>query len=133
MTSDGEGAVIFAGYSDASGSGADRFRSVAVVSGALQACLALSDRLQAIAAGETVRTVEWKFVTGDARVQRAAEQYVDVGVTCAHQGEIRVDVLTWDTYDSRHAVPGRDDTENLARMYYHLKWSLRRRTVPALP
>lgn len=120
VTSDGKGAVTFAGYSDASGSGADRFRSVAVVSGELQACLALSDRLQAVAADEAVRTVEWKFVKGDAGVQRATEQYVNLGVTCACRGEIRVDVLTWDTYDSRHAVPGRDDTENLARMYYHL-------------
>ena len=33
---------------------------------------------------------------------------------------LRVDVLIWDTRDSRHNTRGRDDTANLARMYYHL-------------
>lgn len=33
---------------------------------------------------------------------------------------IRIDVLTWDTQDSRHTIQGRDDAADLARMYYHL-------------
>lgn len=33
---------------------------------------------------------------------------------------LRVDVMTWDTTDSRHAIPGRNDVENLGRLYYHL-------------
>jgi hypothetical protein len=32
----------------------------------------------------------------------------------------RVDVLIWDTQDERHSVPGRDDTKNDARMFFHL-------------
>lgn len=31
-----------------------------------------------------------------------------------------MDVLTWDTEDSRHRIKGRDDIANLQRMYYHL-------------
>jgi hypothetical protein len=37
-----------------------------------------------------------------------------------HLGKTRLDVMTWDTTDSRHAIPGRNDIENLARLYYHL-------------
>ncbi len=37
--------------------------------------------------------------------------------------KLRVDTLIWDMKDSRHKEPGRDDNENLARMYYHLLYS----------
>lgn len=33
---------------------------------------------------------------------------------------MRLDVLTWDTQDCRHAIYMRDDISNLQRMYYHL-------------
>jgi hypothetical protein len=33
---------------------------------------------------------------------------------------LRIDVLIWDTQDSRHTIQGRDDMANLERMYYHL-------------
>ena len=33
---------------------------------------------------------------------------------------LRIDILIWDTYDSRHKIQGRDDIRNLERMYYHL-------------
>ena len=34
--------------------------------------------------------------------------------------KLRVDILIWDMDDSRHKNSGRDDNENLSRMYYHL-------------
>jgi len=38
-----------------------------------------------------------------------------------HLNDLRVDVLIWDVYDSRHKdVLNIDDNENLGRMYYHL-------------
>lgn len=46
------------------------------------------------------------------------------------QGGLRVDTLIWDTYDSRHQVPGRDDVANLQRMYYHLFKNVLQRRWP---
>jgi hypothetical protein len=43
-----------------------------------------------------------------------------LAVTEACANRLRVDVVVWDIEDSRHKVRGRDDIENLARMYYHL-------------
>ena len=31
---------------------------------------------------------------------------------------LKISVLTWDRYDSRHSIVGRDDIENTLRMYY---------------
>jgi len=33
---------------------------------------------------------------------------------------VRIDAMTWDTTDSRHAIAGRDDIQNLGKLYYHL-------------
>jgi len=35
--------------------------------------------------------------------------------------------MTWDTTDSRHAIPGRDDIENLGKLYYHLLLNVTKR------
>ena len=34
--------------------------------------------------------------------------------------ELRIDAVIWDTHDSRHDVPNRDDLENYARLFFHL-------------
>jgi hypothetical protein len=39
-------------------------------------------------------------------------------------------VLTWDIHDSRHNVTGRDDAENLGRMYHHLLVAVCQRWPP---
>lgn len=41
-------------------------------------------------------------------------------MTHSPNGLLRVDILIWDTDDTRHAVKGRDDNANLERMYFHL-------------
>jgi len=49
-----------------------------------------------------------------------ARELLTVAVEYAVARELRIDVLIWDTHDSRHAIRGRDDIANLQRMYYHL-------------
>ena len=34
--------------------------------------------------------------------------------------KLRIDILIWDIQDSRHLIKGRDDVNNLQRMYFHL-------------
>jgi hypothetical protein len=44
-----------------------------------------------------------------------------VDFTFANLDKIKIDVLIWDTHDSRHKnVKHRDDIANFGRMYYHL-------------
>jgi hypothetical protein len=52
--------------------------------------------------------------------RNAAKQVMEYMFNKAIIRKLRIDVLIWDTNDSRHKIMGRDDPENLARMYYHL-------------
>ena len=49
-----------------------------------------------------------------------AKKFIEEAINLASQKQLRIDVLIWDTQDSRHNIVGRDDKENLERMYYHL-------------
>ena len=52
--------------------------------------------------------------------------FLGYAVDFAGQGKIRIEILVWDIYDSRHAIQGRDDIANLERMYYRiLVWAAR--------
>ena len=55
-----------------------------------------------------------------AKYRFAAIKVCDFIANVASENRLRVDVLIWDTQDSRHSIRRRDDTANLARMYYHL-------------
>lgn len=104
-------------FSDDSGAGVDRYRSLAVVA------VSRSD-LAAVRAAiapcfGTTSSVEWKDLTGDSRKQRCARSLVATGVRLAAEGSISITILSWDLYDTRHAIPGRDDIGNTERMYYH--------------
>lgn len=66
-----------------------------------------------------VQEMKWQKVR-NARGRFAATKLFDSALEAARGGKFRVDVLIWDTHDERHAITGRDDTENLHRMYYHL-------------
>ena len=103
-------------YAHESGSGADRFCSVAVVSGPAEGIQHLRASIEQ-AFGSSPLT-EWKDVTGDRRHSEAAWCMLRCAVEAILKQRVRVDVLVWDKHDRRHRVPGRDDVANLARMYY---------------
>lgn len=67
---------------------------------------------------EKVRTAKYRF---------AALSLIDfVFQNC---DKLRIDILIWDLNDYRHkGIIGRDDAENLVRMYYHLvSWTISKR------
>ena len=66
-----------------------------------------------------VRELAWKKVSS-AKYRFGAIKVCDFIADLAFEKRLRVDVLIWDTQDSRHSIRRRDDTANLARMYYHL-------------
>lgn len=49
-----------------------------------------------------------------------AKELVDIGLKYIHSKKIWMHILVWDKKDSRHNVQGRDDNDNLSRMYYHI-------------
>jgi len=105
-------------FTDEKGSGRERYWGIGVVSGSASALSALRQDLSG-ALGK-LESLEWKDINGDSQRQRAAQSYIETAVAAVCKGVLRVDVLMWDTHDSRHAVQGRDDSQNVGRMYYHV-------------
>lgn len=107
------------GFSDESNWNKGRFRSLGLVTAPMGVADALSQGLRQLLDSSGVREFAWKRLDG-AKERFAAEKMVKYAVSHAHAGRLRADVLVWDISDSRHTVAGRDDEENLGRMYYHL-------------
>jgi hypothetical protein len=106
-------------YSDESYQTASRYRSIAVVTLRATDESAITQSFVEILQGSGISEFKWEKLR-QARERFAALKMLDKTIDLAIQKRLRVDVLIWDTHDSRHQVPGRDDVANLQRMYYHL-------------
>jgi hypothetical protein len=106
-------------YADESYTTASRYRSLAAVtlsaSVADTACRCCQDLLDASEMSE----FKWTKLA-DSRYRKVAIKLIDFIFEMVLGKAMRVDILIWDTYDSRHSVIGRDDVANLQRMYYQL-------------
>lgn len=114
-------------YSDEAVSDCKRYRCIAIVSGRSELLEQLRRDLGKVLEESRTDHVEWKEVRGHASKTKAAKGYISKAVEYAAKGHIRIDVLIWDTQDKRHAIVGRDDLENLHRMYYKLLVHIGRR------
>ncbi len=106
-------------FADESHHNVGRYRSIALVTlpmGQLGSC-----NIAAAGILCDCKLSEFKFsnIYG-ASDRNAIIRLLECIVEKAHQGNLRIDILVWDIQDSRHKIIGRDDTENLNRMYYHL-------------
>lgn len=120
---------LFQAFCDVSGIFDHQFQSIGVVSGRVDVLDELRNALASIIDECEVREVKFVEITRhDSRDYRAALAFVVKVVAgyCRYH-IIRIDVMTWDTTDSRHAIPGRDDIENLGRLYYHLLLNVTKR------
>jgi hypothetical protein len=106
-------------YADESSHNVGRYRAIALVGMHRDVASPLKTELRRLLADSGVREAKWQNVK-TARNRFAAEKLLRAFLAGANRGELRADVMIWDTYDARHSVPGRDDSGNLARMYYHL-------------
>lgn len=116
-------------YCDASGIFAGRYQSIGIVSGNTASLERLREVLINSLESNSIREIRFAAVRRQgSREDRTARQFI---LSTIDQfiavGLIRVDVLSWYTADSRHSVPGRDDSENLGRLYYHLLHSITQR------
>ncbi|QUH24218.1 DUF3800 domain-containing protein [Methanobacterium alkalithermotolerans] len=66
-----------------------------------------------------LRHVKWHELRS-ANMRFCVSEIINLTINYAVNEKLRADILVWDTQDSRHNISGRDDGENLARMYYKL-------------
>jgi len=112
-------AVTHVGFSDESNWNKGRFRSLGLVTAPVNYLAELEQELRQLFAESGIGEFGWKKLVG-ARERFAAQKMCSFAVKAACARKLRVDVLIWDTQDSRHKIKGRDDIANLQRMYYHL-------------
>lgn len=104
------------GYIDESSWNTGRYRSVAFVSLPAKSLVGLTEKLEE-AARKLGVSLDFKFKkVRDKKGMRTACEWIDIAAAHVVSQSARIDVLSWDTYDERHAVRGRDDSENLAYM-----------------
>lgn len=95
-----------------------RFRGVGIVTLEVRRLKEIETAIKETMAESGVREIKYQAIKG-ARDRFAASKIISLIVEKAFLGHCRVDVLSWDIEDSRHKVIGRDDSENLLRMYHH--------------
>jgi len=116
------GKQIFQIYCDASGIFDHRFQSIGTISGNVETLTKLRDILGGILKGKEIKEIKFSDIDRyNSRAYKVAQGFFVRTITeFIRYQAVRVDVLIWDTTDSRHATSGRDDIKNLGRLYYHL-------------
>jgi len=116
-------------YSDESYTTASRYRSIAAVTLEMPRDRGISQSVKELLKASEVGEFKWEKLR-QARERFAALEMIGKTVELSTQGQLRVDVLVWDTHDNRHNIQGRDDVANLQRMYYHLFKNVLQRRWP---
>lgn len=108
-------------FADESNWNKGRYRSIALVSASVTDARAFHKDLKVLREYHGKSEFKWKSTKQDHGVALADFFF-------QRHDRMRVDVLIWDTDDSRHKdVYGRDDKANFARMYYHLLHNVMKR------
>jgi hypothetical protein len=106
-------------FSDESGWNKDtRFGSLAKISGNYECTKELNNELNNILISFNKKEIKFHGIKGNEQKNIAIEFY-KVAFEYLRTNKIKVHILVWDKHDKRHDVKGRDDIENLKRMYFH--------------
>lgn len=111
--------ITHCGFSDESSWNDGRYRSISMVTGTVDALKAMQSELDNVLGERNIKEFKWKDLKGEKKIQAAIQMFQIAGRYAAAD-ECRIDTLIWDSQDTRHDVVGRDDLQNLGRMYYHL-------------
>lgn len=106
-------------YADESHHNQGDYHSIALITFAASKEIELQAELERILVDSGISEFKWGRL-GGGRERHAALNLIEYAIRNAKAGNLRVDVLVWDTTDRRHRIRGRDDTLNLEIMYYHL-------------
>lgn len=110
----------FSVFSDESYITAERYRSIAAFSFPNKYFGEIDSSLKHILKESDVKEFKWQKLR-NAKYRLCAEKLLHY-ILDNHlfDKKIRIDVLIWDTHDSRHSIQGRDDISNFERMFFHL-------------
>lgn len=109
-------------FSDESGHNTGRYRSIGMISMPFEELGTVENDLLDICIFfgiKNLKNLKWAKLKNNKK-HDCAQGIIEYIVQKAIEEKIRVDVLVWDTDDSRHKIMKRDDVQNLQRMYYHL-------------
>jgi len=106
-------------FSDESGTnGTEQYQAIGTISGSRQEMIGLHKELGYLLQQYDCSEVKFTKIKGDSNYIKIAKYFVNLGLKKCFERTIRISVMVWDMYDSRHSVQGRDDIENLKRMYF---------------
>jgi len=120
-------------FSDESRYNQGRFRSIAAVSfpcNLLDQCHGFLSELTSLVRCDSAGEMKWVKVKGTRTQDISRAKAATNFVILSRPDKLRIDTIIWDTHDSRHDIVGRDDIDNLSRMYYHLLRDLVARRGP---
>jgi hypothetical protein len=117
-------------FSDESNWNSGRYRSIGMLSAARADALALHQETSRLLRESGVDELKWKKIR-TAKYRFAAQKLIDVCVKAISDGHLRIDVLVWDSQDSRHAIRNPDVEANLQIMYFHLFKNVMSRRWPS--
>ena len=106
-------------FSDESYITAERYRSIAAFSFPNEYFEDIDSNLKQILKESDVKEFKWQKLK-NAKYRFCAEKLLHYILNHLFDKEIRIDVLIWDTHDSRHNIQRRDDISNFERMFFHL-------------
>ena len=109
----------FIAYSDESYSTSERYRSIATFSFTVESHQKIRSQLLAILKDSDISEFKWHKLR-DAKYRFCALKFIEAVMGFLGEHDARIDILIWDTHDSRHRTPQRDDTANFERMFFHL-------------
>jgi hypothetical protein len=106
-------------FSDEASYNIGRFRAIGMLSLPMAAHENINLDIKRILKNSNISEFKWNKLKS-ARMYLGAVKLIDYFIDMAEKKISRLDILIWDTEDSRHKIKRRDDCANLARMYYHL-------------
>lgn len=118
----GSDVTEYCAFSDESRHNIGRYRAIGMISFPFSQLATIQNHFLKICSDygiNNLKNFKWAKLKNDKK-RNAAKSTIEYIVDKAILRRLRVDVLIWDIKDSRHEIVGRDDSENLARMLYHL-------------
>ena len=119
----------YTAYTDESYISGERYRSICSFSFVTGAIEDINNNLLEILKESSVKEFKWQKVK-DAKYRFCANKLVNFIVNSIHKYDIRIDVVIWDTFDSRHSILRRDDDANFERMFFHILSNSMKRRMP---
>lgn len=106
-------------FSDESGWNKDtRYGSLAKISGSKENTYELNNELKNILTSFNKNEIKFHGIKGNDQ-KNIATAFYEKAFQYLKENKIKIHVLVWDKHDDRHNVKGRNDVENLKRMYFH--------------